>query len=536
MPKKRTQRPRHPVDRGRRVTLTGSELERGEKAAALRTIERDFRLGIISAGEARLKVERLLGRTGARLTVGEVVERWLPTLPDRRRALYAQRYRLHLRDYFASRAVEDCDYDVCAAWHRERVGLKKPDGSLRYAWGTVRAAWAVLGAAVRWAKRKKLVADIPWEGFSVGGDPNDDGVFRRGYASDIRQVLAILRAALAHDQRQHARCGYSDLAARLAWLLLTGSRESEAAAAAWDAVHIDLPVGENWVSLRRAVKAGWRERHPRALVTPEQTKGRHADALRIPELLVQVLRGHREYLRRRGWYADAGPVFPASAGRWAGQMRADAARFVEVGRLRQVVAAAGLPGAERWTLHSCRHSFASLEIAGGANLREVASRLRVRSARVAMVYLHERGGEQMPPVFSPVDEALGLPAPKAPRLPAAGELQGELGDLAQGFVALQAAASVPRLPTGQSKGKAKRKGRLGYYDLACELGWEPGQQLPGQVRDDIRSAGERARQRARRQGESAQQAASAARKAREAQRRAWLSQVARARKGQGDEG
>ncbi len=384
--------------------------------------------------------------------------------------------------------------------------------------------------AVRWAREKRLVAEIPWGGFSVGVDPNDDGVFRRGYASDIREVVAILRSALEHDQRQHDRAGYSDLMARVATMMLAATRESEAAALRWDAACIDMPPGESWLALRRAVKAGWRKRQPRAAATSESTKGRHANAVRIPELLAEILRGHREYLIRRGWYEAKGPIFPASSGPNAGVMRSSAAKFLPVKVLRSIVRAAGLPNWETWTPHCCRHSFASLEGAGGANLREMMSRLRVRTASVALTYMHERGTEQLAPVFSPLDQAVGLPGPRPPALPAPGELAGELAQLAAGARTLQGRAALALLPPAAPRGKPRKKRLAGMFDVACDSGWEPGQALPAAIRDDARASGEKARLRAIRAGASKEEARKAAKRARDARVAAFAAQASRARR------
>ena len=107
----------------------------------------------------------------------------------------------------------------------------------------------------------------------------------------------------------------------------------------------------------------------------------------------------------------AGPVFPwPHAARWPDHYVAPyppRAEVLTTTALRRAVARAGLPNPARWTPHSLRDSFVTLEAAAaGGDLSRVAPRSRHRSMGSLVRYLRalERGPAAAGPGFElPVD-------------------------------------------------------------------------------------------------------------------------------------
>ncbi len=557
MPRKKLKRsrPRDPLAPSRRLSVSArSEAELSRRLARITQIGDDVRAGLLPAKEGDRQIRAMCGAATVEQLTGHALWRAFEArLPPVRKKPYEQRWRLHLRDTFGATLVDAWGPEVLDEWKVQRLAAISERGR-PFSHATVQGAFAVLASMVGHAIGEKWIGARPWGRWYFGADPLDDGTFSRPYPDSVRDVVALLAAALAHDQAQLRRAKRSDTMARLAFLLLVGARRSEGAAVTWDAVHLDLPPGAAWVSLRTATKLGWRQRTSAA--TPvEQTKGAAANAMRMPEVCAEILRAHRQNLRAHGLYADAGPVFPRSDG----AARSDP-QLVRVDTLRAIATDAGLPGAERFSLHCLRHGFATLESAGGASLRELMLRLRVKSPEIAIRYAHGRGGDQMAQVFSPLDAELGFQV--KPLLPSPGDLKAQTRKLVAAIEAIPQLApraqtqSARAISPGEIEGLARAsrwaKGQAhpprlrvaieaceddrqvlallrewgvcarraatthpkgqGYLELARAWDWQGGA-LPPPVRLDVRRAGEKARAKARRAGLSAKMAASRARKA-----------------------
>ena len=90
-------------------------------------------------------------------------------------------------------------------------------------------------------------------------------------------------------------------------------------------------------------------------------KGGRVDALEGPPELFGRLLEQRTRLQHAGLYTPAGPVFPSRRTSTKGRPRKALRGPLSAAQLRAVVAAAGLPSPERWSPHSLRDTFVTLE-------------------------------------------------------------------------------------------------------------------------------------------------------------------------------
>jgi hypothetical protein len=202
----------------------------------------------------------------------------------------------------------------------------------------------------------------------------------RQAAGNLGELLALASAAQADDRQAWARGWYSQKAAAVFVLGLTGLRQGEAAGLGWDDVRLtgDSPS----ITVRWQVREGWRNRYESRPQDP--TKGRKVRMVPLHPAAVAALLSIRGELQRRGWYRDDGPVFPGIADTW----RSDP-EVLKPEAVHRWAKAAGLPHPEAWNVHSLRHSFATLEHAGGASLKELAAKTGHTDMRTLEAYVHE---------------------------------------------------------------------------------------------------------------------------------------------------
>jgi hypothetical protein len=141
----------------------------------------------------------------------------------------------------------------------------------------------------------------------------------------------------------------------------------------------------------------------------------------------------------------------------------------------------------------------------------------------------------MAPVFSGLDQVLGLPAPAAPKQLGPGELANVTRRLSEGFADLISApvraAARQALPAAAIVEPAALEVD-NYFRRAVRMGDDlpgPSDPAPAFVREDARRAGEAARVAARRRGASSEEAAAAASAASAQQIARWRQQAGRAR-------
>lgn len=166
------------------------------------------------------------------------------------------------------------------------------------------------------------------------------------HALTIEQAQAFLAALAGHPQE-----------ALYTALILTGMRKGEALALTWP--DIDLDNREIAIT-----KTGQRIHGiGRHIGTTKTKKGR---VIAMPDVLVRVLERHRQRQEQTGTYSARGMVFPSTTG-----------TLIESGNMhrqfKRLLAKAGLPADV--TIHSLRHTCATLLLDGGESAVNVAAQL-----------------------------------------------------------------------------------------------------------------------------------------------------------------
>jgi len=261
-----------------------------------------------------------------------------------------------------------------------------------YAPATIRSTVAFLQTAVRLAVPDLLDA-IPWGRVrlpSVGDSPRE--------ACRSMPEFEIL-CEIAHGYDERHLCGgfprFSDAFVRVVVLGLTGLRSGEACALSWNDVNLEFP---SRITVHRQVLQG-------AAVDGKPTfgppKGRKTRVLALHPAAVAALRDQRALLRLFELPAgDEDPVFPTRGGGF----RSDAI-IMRPSMLRRLVKEAGFANPDRWTVHSLRHTFVTLETAGaGGDLRAVQARSGHASMAALSGYVH--GLRELSPALAPYSARL----------------------------------------------------------------------------------------------------------------------------------
>ncbi len=285
----------------------------------------------------------------------------------------------------AKRELDALDAGTLAGWVR---GLEAEGRAPR----SVLVEWRTLRSIARYAIERRWIARSPWGEWRPRVMGAAQARVQREAARDVGELARLVDAAAALDDERAARGRLPNLAAKVAVCALLGLRQGELSGLRWD----DVDAAGGLVRIVR--QAG--DRPP---------KKRRMRLLRAPVELFALLGVWRAVLESRELYAAGGPVFPRGDS-VPGALRAYGPRDECLRRetLRIVVQRAGLPEPARWTVHSLRDSFVTLEAeARGGDLRAVADRSGHASIGALLVYLRSRSREPTAPAFT-------LP-PRAPR-------------------------------------------------------------------------------------------------------------------------
>lgn len=312
--------------------------------------------GGLKDAEAALEDVRRKLRRGERVkptqaTFAEVAELWLATQSQLRpntRDAYDSMLRTHLLPRFGRLKIAQLTVDHVALLITEMRDERK-------AGWTVRAALTPLRRILRYAVRRGLIGTNPMDRLERGERP-----------SVGRRDMRILSREEIGKVLEHADADYRPL---LATATFTGLRLGELLGLTWANVDFDAgAVNVRWQLDRRG----------------ERVEPKTEQAVRDVVLMPALARTLREHRLRSRFARDDDLVFPSVTGRGLDPT-------VARGALKRAVAAAGLDGGDRpkLRLHDLRHTFASLLIAGGANVVFVSRQLGHASPDITLrVYAH----------------------------------------------------------------------------------------------------------------------------------------------------
>lgn len=416
--------PRDPVTGQRRSIYASSETERDRRLKRLDEVRRDLKWGLDPAEAARI-ARPALGRV---LTVDDVWTRYVSGKPAPSKKKAMGTWEAYIRPYLGGRRAWELSPEVLEAWILD-LGKSRGRTGHGLAPGTIWLCYDYLAAAFNRLVPREL-SDLPWGRWRPALPRGEDArQTRREYATTPEQLAALVMAARARDVKLWNRGLFGDLTARVVVLLLTGLRQAEGCALAWDNVAIDagVPLLHVWAQAPQH----WRDNYPGHSRPPAIPKGRRRRKQIMHPNVIHALTAQREQLDQRGWYRADGPCFPGRVGAWR-----TSGQLVKPDMMRALATEAGLPNPHLWVTHSTRHTFATLEVA--ASLGDFkATKKRTGHASIAQLelYYHAATGRGLPesqipglppdllapalePPQSPPEPVAELPPAPAPELPA----------------------------------------------------------------------------------------------------------------------
>lgn len=357
--------PRHPVT-GKRLTIRArTQRELDAYLHRLDVVRQELRLGITGAGDAAVS---LRGLEKKRVTLLEAADsyaglvRLAPRTRDGARTVVRDRGRLRF-GYPVKGALADLAGERLEALTAPRVAKHFRKLAEGHAWQSVITTWRQLRAIVRHAAEQGWITAAPW-GMWRPARPTHakPGRARRECCRNANERDALLRAAVELELEFPPSFRGAHLLAAIAVSLYTGARKGEIAGLEWGDVVI---APECVVRIERQYDARpMKEAAPRIIDAPELA----------PYLLAHFgkdMRGVRE------------PLFPAPSG---GHRRKG--NVIDTQHLRLVAARAGLGDPKRWSPHSLRDSFVTIEAqACGGDLRRLSERTGHRSIDSLLRYL-----------------------------------------------------------------------------------------------------------------------------------------------------
>jgi integrase len=394
--------PRHPLT-GRQFRVSArTDRELAAYVHQIDGLREQLRLGMIGA----VDVDRALRRVVHGAVTLERAARAYMERPN-----LSSNTRRRVRSFLASAGAELAPLELdavdaarCQQWIDRRLAR-------RHATSTIGTAWRTLRAVARYAAARGWIGAAPW------------GAWRpvlRGGARPLREALRtvdelarLLGAAAALDEA--GAPGFGEVEAKIAAVALLGLRRGELAGLRWS----DLAWASFMVTIARQYIDG-------------AIKGRTVCTLHAPALFPFLAR-HRDRLIADDLFLPDGPIFPQRRSSAPGRARAyTQGECLTILALRSAVRAAGLPNPSRWSTHSLRDSFVTLESQSkehAGDLASLADRSRHASLASLSRYLRTRSREPAPPGFSLPDlipaarAALAAPQPKKHR-PGKGGLAG----------------------------------------------------------------------------------------------------------------
>lgn len=370
--------PRDPITGERRSITAKTRAELEWKVRHFEETRSRYRHGFVDGRQMRMA---LAPKSADALTVRALYDTYFPTVPEAWKHIAENHWRYRLAPWFADKLATELTEAQLRSWYADLERAISAHGRT-YAPKTRRGAYDTLAAMYRLAISAGDLNTFPWGSYRprVPREPRD----RRGAATTPEQLFRIFSAAAERDRQRRELGRYSPLLFSCIVFGLTGARQAELAALAWDCVEIDEPPFR--VRFLYQAPKGWNTRDDSPRPTLD-TKGRRSREQSLHPSAVAVLRAQREQLRARGWYRIDGPVFPGLGGKWR-----TSGRVIKPDVFRDVVRLAGFDDWKRWTPHSLRHSNSTIEAWIAArtdgDLRRVADRTGHSDLRVLQGYLH----------------------------------------------------------------------------------------------------------------------------------------------------
>jgi integrase len=372
--------PRHPLTKKQFQISGKTARELAERVAIVERYSSDLRLGVMSAEEVDRRLRRLVhGPVSVERVAGLFAERTDVAANTRRRvASFVRSAGETLRGL----ELDALDGPTLERWE-SRLRARGMAGS------SIHTAWRTLRQIVRYAAARGFIARSPWGTWR----PRSGGAAAGGLGEAARtpeEIARLLDAARLLDVERERAGLFGDLEAKIATAAMLGLRQGELAGLRWG----DLDAAAGTIRIARQ----WDGHALKRRRSPEGT------SLRADPELFEILGAWRARFAFRLLKSAPSrfallPIFPMRAG---GSVRHYArGSCLATGDLRSVVERAGLPNPSRWSAHSLRVSFVTLEaLARAGDLSSVAERSRHRSIGSLLRYLRSQNRAAPEPGFA----------------------------------------------------------------------------------------------------------------------------------------
>jgi len=379
-------RPRDPLTGARLTLRAATPRELDAKLATLDRLRRELRDNLTTPEEAKLTLVKITRLRSGQRTVADAAAAYAATLSGNGR----RRVESWVRGVGAELAAVElvkltsprCSRWIEALRRRPSRPCFAGRSGKEISAATLAGAWSTLRAIVRHASELGQVPFCPWGSWRPKLARRGRDRLPREAARDVGELHRLLQACRQIDSARQGR-QLPDLTAKVMTAALCGLRQRELAGLRWSDVNLHL-------STVQIVRQGAGDDLP---------KGRRVDVMTFDPALGEALYGWRAVLQSRGLYDGSGPVFPSLEHSIPGQMVAPCADRTDClpsPLLRRAAELAGLHAPERWTAHSLRDSFVTLEHAGTGDLAAVAARSRHASVGTLVRYLHARNRAALP--------------------------------------------------------------------------------------------------------------------------------------------
>ncbi len=390
---------RHPITQRLFQISAPTEAARTAYLHAIDTIRQEYRLGMRS----KESLERAFLRiqhgeiTLERATYSYIAQASLASNTKTRTEAFLNSLEPEMR----AKSVDELDIATVSAW------LERLAGPPRRLIGSSRQLqWWTLSAIVHHAAERGWITAAPWGTWSPKFRDLATGHPGREALRTVDELVRLLAAAREIDAEIDGRTRHrprvpSGLQAKIAIACVAGLRAGELIALLWS----DIDEENATITIARQG------------ATYAYTKTKRVHVIRVvPELFI-MLGAYKERLIKAKLYAAKGPVFPSPETSTPGRPRPWSGACLSTEHLKRAVTKAELPHPERWTPHSLKDSFATLEQKTyGHDLRALRDRTRHASLKGLVRYLHSRSREPAAPGFALPAAGLLAPAPVQLRL------------------------------------------------------------------------------------------------------------------------